>query len=233
MLGIVAAVYDYDWTEAGGQFALAMARTPVPTQVRGWYALFYLLPTGRLHEALKEGAQALREDPLNIPCYSTMAFCLQADNRFDEAEIEFRKGLELVSNHAGFYSGLGLNYALRGMYPEALACAEKSYSLAPYYMAAIGLLAGLLVRTVDKKRAGELLQKLGYGEAYGVPNAFVAYHLLCGEVEKAVDWVEKAIEQRQPSIAMFTVHPMMKVLQSSSRWPALMKRLNLPEVPAL
>ena len=42
MLGIVAAVFDYDWKEAERRFGLAMARDPVSPQVRYWYGGFYL-----------------------------------------------------------------------------------------------------------------------------------------------------------------------------------------------
>jgi hypothetical protein len=47
MLGLVAALYDYDWEEAGHRFALAMAAESVPSEVRRFYALYYLLPVGR------------------------------------------------------------------------------------------------------------------------------------------------------------------------------------------
>jgi hypothetical protein len=37
MLGLVAAIYDYDWEEAGHRFEQAMARDPVPSRVRRLY----------------------------------------------------------------------------------------------------------------------------------------------------------------------------------------------------
>ena len=48
MLGLVAALYDYDWQEAARRFELAMAGDPVPSQVRRHYALYYLLPDGQI-----------------------------------------------------------------------------------------------------------------------------------------------------------------------------------------
>ena len=53
-LGLVAGLYDYDWQEAARRFELAMAGDPVPSQVRRYYALYYLLPVGRAEEAVEE-----------------------------------------------------------------------------------------------------------------------------------------------------------------------------------
>jgi hypothetical protein len=54
------------------------------------------------------------------------------------------------------------------------------------------------------------------------------FHLLCGEVERAADWSEKATEQRDPLMMLFLRQPIAKALRSSARWPALAKMMNLP-----
>jgi hypothetical protein len=81
----------------------------------------------------------------------------------------------------------------------------------------------------DTGRAEALLAKLRPGEAYGAPRAFAVFHILCGAVEKAADWTEKAIEQRDPLMMLFLRYPIAKALRSSARWPALAKMMNLPE----
>jgi Tfp pilus assembly protein PilF len=43
VLGNLAAAYDYDWEEARRHFGLAMAREPVPPDVRCNYGYWYLL----------------------------------------------------------------------------------------------------------------------------------------------------------------------------------------------
>src|SRR5580693_6109070 len=43
MLAVVAAFLEYDWKEAARRFGLAMARDPVPVNVRFQYALGYLI----------------------------------------------------------------------------------------------------------------------------------------------------------------------------------------------
>src|SRR6185295_18151781 len=65
MLGVVAAVYDYDWTGAATCFRRAMTRDPIPSLTRFNYGLHYLLPLGRAAEAIEQLELGLRDDPLN------------------------------------------------------------------------------------------------------------------------------------------------------------------------
>src|SRR5438067_462521 len=62
LLGAVAAIYDYDWVEADRLFRLATRGDSVPPIVR-FTSMLYLLPVGRLQEAVAEYARALDEDP--------------------------------------------------------------------------------------------------------------------------------------------------------------------------
>jgi serine/threonine-protein kinase len=60
MLGVVAGLYDYNWQEAKIKFRHARARVPVSPTVRWLHAMAYLLPTGRLGEAIQEIEDALQ-----------------------------------------------------------------------------------------------------------------------------------------------------------------------------
>ena len=169
MLGCVAGLYDHEWQEAERRFRLAMGRDPVPPSVRTQYALYYLLPIGRAVEAVQEVERALQEDPLNLVARITLAVCLAGAGRYEESADECRKILELNPSAALVYSVLSLTQAAQGKPDEALALAEKSYALAPSVPLVIGLLAGLLKRTGDTRRAEELIQKLEPGDAFGAP----------------------------------------------------------------
>ena len=68
LLGILAALVDYDWKEAEQQFRLAKATEPVPPQVRRIYAAFYLTSLGHHEEALLELDKLIAQDPLDPHC---------------------------------------------------------------------------------------------------------------------------------------------------------------------
>jgi tetratricopeptide (TPR) repeat protein len=66
ILGVVAAIYDYDWKEAERLFNLAMSHDPIPPRVRQWYGFFYLLPIGQMAKSIEQQEQGLKGDPLNV-----------------------------------------------------------------------------------------------------------------------------------------------------------------------
>jgi len=229
MLGVVAGFYDLDWKEAERRFRLALARDPVPAYVREPYGFFYLLASGRPQAAVEELERALKQDPLALLVRFRLAFCLLVAGREAEAEAELRQVLEFEEYFSPALFNMVIIHALRGELAEALACAEKAHATAPQVQIATGLLAGVLVLSGDTPRTEAFLEKLRPGRAYGAPRALAMFHLLCGEVEKAADWTEKAIEQRDALMMLFLRHPLGKALRSSARWPALAKMMNLPE----
>ena len=230
ILGAVAALFDYDWKEAQRRYDLAMARDPVPPQVRVWYGYMYLARISRWREAAEQQRRAIREDPLNVSFRVTLALSLQAGGEYVDAATELHQVLDLDQSFFPACVHLSANYEARGMHADAVACAERAYALAPWFNAAIGVLGGLLARAGDRSRAESLAETLRPGHAYGAPRAIAMFHLLCSEIDASADWIEKALEQRDVNV-METImtFPFAKALRSSSRWPALARMMNLPE----
>jgi serine/threonine-protein kinase len=228
MLGLVAAVYEYQWQEAAGRFARAMASNPVPSQVRRYYALHYLLPLARATEAADECARSLREDPLDLPGRVRYAQCLDAAGRTAEAFAELRHVLELDESLWFTHFILG-HYELRErQMSAALAHAERAFALAPWNPSARGLRAAAHAVIGDSERAAQLMEPLRSTPVYGAPLAFATFHLYCSEIDACADWVEKGIAERHPAIFFF-LRSHAQALLASDRWPGLARLLNLPE----
>lgn len=224
VLGAVAAFYDYDRTEAGRRFRLAMACEPVPPDVRRLYASYYLLLVGRPGDAAEELHRLTREDPLNLWLRILLAGCLQAAGRDDDAVRQYHQLFELDESYWFAYGALSALHASHGRLTEALACAEKAYALAPRSPLAIAWLAGVVRRTGDVSRAEGLLEKLDPGHVF----FFALFYLLSGDIDNAADSVEKAIEQRNPNIVLVLNLAISRPLRASPRWPALARLMNLP-----
>jgi len=226
LLGDVAMNYDYDWGEAERRYQLALAREPVPVLVRASYAR-YLHYTGRTGEALDQMAVALRQDPLQPILRLTLAGFLTAAGRLDDASAEMRAVLELDERVALAHLGEGMQCAIRGRLADALVSAERAYALEPRATRAVGLLAGVLTRLGEKTRAEELLRTLRSMPTYSAAG-YVVFYLVCGEIDRAIDWVIKVVEERDPSANMFILNN-RRIWRTSSRWPVLARMLNLPE----
>jgi len=145
-----------------------------------------------------------------------------------EAEQQLRQVLNIDQNSYVAWFFLGHVLLARGQPNDALACFEKAHSLNQSTRTS-GTLAGALALTGDTARVQELLDKLGPATTNGVPTAWALFQLLQGEVDQAADWFEKAIDQKEVNAGYWTRTGIGAALRSSPRWPALAKRMNLPE----
>jgi serine/threonine-protein kinase len=230
LLGTVAATYDYDWKEAEREFLMATTAVQTAPEYGLTYASFFLLPSGRIREAIATLEKAVESDPLNAPVRSSFAACLMSAELYDRAIEEARKGLELDDNLWIPYQALVVSYLMKNMVAEALAAAERAYERAPWNPRIIGLLAGSLARADERGRAEALVGQLSKAKGGLVaPSGMVLYHLICGEVDAAADWFEKAIDQRDPMMVPWLRLPLAKPLRESPRWPKIAAMMNLPD----
>lgn len=228
MLGMVAALYDYDWPEAERRLLLAMKTEPIPSQVRRYYALYYLLPVGRYDEAAQQCARALEEDPLDVMGRLRYAQCLRAAGRIAEAQREQRRALELDEGLWFSHFLIGLDHLIDGEDDEALRHIERAHALAPWSPSAAGLRAAILMITGDRQRSTGILEQMEADRTFPAALGLAIYHLLCSDVDTCADWTERAIADRHPAIFYFLTHA--SALRRSHRWPALAKQLQLSGV---
>jgi len=227
MLGMVAACLEYDWKEADSRFRLAMARDPVPINVRLYYSL-YLLLIGRPSEAVQQTELGLQKDPLNLSLRNNRAAFLAAAGHDDEAAVGLREVLEFNPSMVLAQLALAGLHASRGEFDQAIPLCEKACGPAPL-PSAIGWLAGLLQRTGDTRRAEELLRRLRPGDGFGAPRGLAAYYWLLRDFDAEADWIEKAIDQHDPYGVIYLRLWYGRELRSTPRWAGLMRKLNLPE----
>lgn len=224
ILGVCAGGFGHDWIGAEREWRLAMLREPVSRDVRLWYGNHYLLPIGRLAEAVETMASALPEDPLNLMYRHHYARGLRHLGRLDEAAAELRSVLELDPGFPMALETLGAVCAQQGNSDEALALTERAQVLTPWSYTIRGQLAALRDRAGDRERADALLETLGTGEAYGASTGLAIFHAMTGNAEQAAEWAARGIAQRfQPLV--YVVAPL---LRSQRQWPALARLLNLP-----
>ena len=226
LLGVCAGTYDYDWDEAERHWRLSMARHPVSRDIRLWYGNHYLLPLGLPVEAVAAMAQAVQEDPLNLLYRHHFAVGLRHAGRLEDAEAELRKVLEINESFPLAVGTLGAICAQQGRFEEALTLTEKAHGLTPWANPLIGQLAALLVRAGDRSRADALIEQLqsDNAHAYGAPTGLAVFHALCGNLDRAAEWAQRAIEERYPPLVAI----LGPLLRSSPRWPALATLMNLP-----
>jgi serine/threonine-protein kinase len=227
LLGIIATTYDYDWKEAERLFDLARAHTPIALRTRGAYSNF-LVCVGRGEEAIEVIRPAVSEDPLRQDLNVGLILALLSTQQYAAAASHARRFLEFDERAGVIWFYLSDSLLLQGDLTEATAAAERAFALMPWNLVARARHGGLLARCGDEGAAKRLLETLGDGHAYGAPVAFTAYFHARQDHNQAADWAAKAIDQRWPWIVLFLRAVFATDLRRSSRWPELMKMVNLP-----
>lgn len=223
LLGVCDGI-DYDWRAAESRWRLGMAREPVSRDVRFWHGNHYLLPIGRVAEAVEAMTWGLELDPLNLLYRHHLALGLRHAGRLEDAEVELRKILDLDENFSLALDTLGAVCAQQGRFEEALTLTDRAWALAPSTSPTTGQLAALLVRAGDTSRAEALIETLQRGEVCGASSGLAVFHAMGGEFDRAAEYAEHAIEERYPLL----IRVLRPLMQSSPRWPALAKMMNLP-----
>jgi serine/threonine-protein kinase len=225
-LGLLAATNDFNWKESERQFTIAAADDSASPHCHFVYALC-LLGSGRLKESVDESERAVQGDPLHLTIRTFMALALGGGRRYAEAEEHFRQVLNLDPNFFWALEYLAELHAARGKYSEALALAEKAFSVAPWYAPIVGVYAGLLVHSGREAQGKETVQRLGTGEAYGASMGLALFHLCCGQVDRSAECFEKAIEERDALVACILRGAITEPLRASPRWAKLAALMNL------
>jgi TolB-like protein len=224
LLGVCAGNFGHDWIGAEREWRLAMSSEPISRDVRLWYGNHYLLPIGRLEEAVEIMATAVEEDPLNLLYRHHYARGLRHLGRLDEAAAELRGVLDVDPDLPVALETLGALCAQLGDVEEALALTERAHVMKPWSFTLVGQLAALRHRAGDRTRADALLERLGTGEAYGASTGLAIFHAMTGNADQAAEWAARGIAQR--FLPLFYV--IAPLLRSQRQWPALARLLNLP-----
>jgi TolB-like protein/predicted Ser/Thr protein kinase len=223
-LGALAATYDYDWAEADRRFRIA---TGLDARLRHWNAYFHLRFV-RPDEAVTEHQTVLIEDPLSRIGRAGYVISLISAGRMTEARDESRRLLDTAPDFAGTYTLLAFDLVNASL-QEALDFAERGYERAPWSPGTTGLLAGLLQRSGDEARSAALMEPYRDPGIYGHPVDHALFHLASGDVDAAVPWVDRTLEQHHPFGMMILIGgPYGHALRASKGWPVLAARVNLP-----
>ena len=183
---------------------------------------------GRHDEAFSEIKRAQELDPLSPLLLAIGGEVCNFARRYDEVIEQCRRALELDSNFTPAHSQLARAYVGKGMYKEAEESARRpgedpriSLLLANIYAAAGSRAEAFGILAARQNSRGRELK----------PTAVAGVYAWLGENNLALDWLEKAYDQRDPNLVFLNVAPNMDPLRSSPRFQSLVRRVNLPATP--
>lgn len=228
-LGLINANYLWDWPKAEGHFQRALALDPNCSPARLWYAEF-LGEMGRIDDALATLEWARTHDPLSRSIRATRAFVLWLDRRYDEAIAEVEQVLEIDPTYTMALIRLGVAYAGKGLYPDAVRAFRAAEAASPELLDCIALQGYAHARAGSRREALKQQNKLRRlaRRRYVPAFLFSGVYLGLGEHDEAVRYMEQEYDARGRYLLMIKHGPQFDTLRSQPRFQALVGRMNFP-----
>jgi eukaryotic-like serine/threonine-protein kinase len=225
VLATMAANYDHDWKTAEAHFREAMAAEPVPPMVRYCYALYCLLPLGRVAEAIEQNRLALETDPISIVLhYGMFVSMFFAKGRKESVEYA-RRALEIDANFHPMWYVIGVFHLSAGFAQEAIDSFQRALELVPWYTPVQWCLAAACYQAGDRDHSQELAGKLArsHGDSMGA----ALYYATVVEADAMFEALDGAYAQRSSMLPYIHHLSFFVPYRADPRFENLLRRMNL------
>jgi serine/threonine protein kinase/Tfp pilus assembly protein PilF len=219
---------DFDWEGCEREFRRARELGPEPAFVLWAYSSFYLSPMGRIDEAIATCRKALELDPLSPLLQWWLAYGYFCARQHDRTINQCRNLLELYPNYWHAYILTGVSNMAKNRIDEAIQAFETAVQHGgrdTTALAYLGLARGFLRRFSEATAILDELNVLAR-EKYVPPTNFAWVYFGLGEGEKAFDWLEKALEEKD-GMVMNVLRASHPSIHSHPRYHALLRKMNL------
>jgi serine/threonine-protein kinase len=226
-LGNVKLLFDWDFPGAEREFMRAIEFNPNNVDARNYYTV-YLVAMGRFNEAIAQSKRNKELDPLTLVRSLNLGWIYFNARRYDESIIELKKTLELDPDFHFTHAELGWNYAFKGMFKEAIAASEKALSLSPspadlLVLSSVGYVYGISGKPDEARKILNQLVERKYVDSYYVAGIYAALR----EKDRAFEWLNKAYDERSPSMIALKIEPFFDNLRNDPRYTELLRKTGL------
>ena len=221
-------IYDWDWDGAAQEFRRALELDPKYATAHQWHA-FSLASRGRLDEALLEGHVAQELDPASVSIRRTLGWLYFYARRYEQAGYHLSRAIEMNPDAEETYRVFGLSLAMQGDLVEAERVLREAITLRGAGAYAIATLGYVLALCGDREGAIRQLRDLEQRALTGYvsPVAFATVLIGLGDIEGALNWTERAYEERRGWVAYARINPILDPLRESPRFQALLDKLGV------
>lgn len=220
-LGRIQASYDLDLTAAAASYSKALDFAPGSTVVADGASILEL-KLGNVERAMDLSRSVLDRDPLSGAIWHNLGYIAHAAGRLDEAVSAFRKAIELSSSRLVTYAMLSTVLLDQGHIDEAKSTAATEPD--EFWRAWAFAIIHARGDEPDPDKSAEKLEA-GYmpGDAFQLAEVCAAR----GNADKAFEWLDKALNERDPGIthAMASTH--LRLIHGDPRWVGLSGKLGL------
>ena len=226
VLALLKFTHDFDWAGAEAEFKLALQLNPGAADIYDHYG-WLCGAQERWDEALALGKRAQELDPL-VHRVDVATTLLRA-GRYQEALEAALRCVEFEPDFPRGRSTLGWAYLKSGMPEQGLAELEQAAALAPdvtMYRAQLGQAYAMTGKTANAQEVLRQLEQLSQ-ERYVSPYHMAYVYTGLGEADRAMDFLERAFEERAGYVHGIKGSFLFTTLHSHPRFQALLRKMNL------
>jgi len=178
---------------------------------------------GRLDQSLTLAEYATVRDPVSVEGRENLANAYFLAGRLDEAIKEFHTALTLSPQSDVLREELGEALLFKGDAKAALI----EFLQEPIEVFRLGGLSMAYHALGRKEESDAALDELINKGESTMPYSIAYILAFRGEVDRAFEWLEKAVKYRDTSLGLIAAHQMLHALHSDPRWLPLLRRLGM------
>jgi tetratricopeptide (TPR) repeat protein len=226
-----AAVSHYlDWDHAAAevQFRDSIARAPEVAVTHSWLSELFL-DLRRFDDAAACARKAQEASPRWLEPIVVAGNVHAFSGHLDLAIAQYERALAIEPTFGLANHFLGRAFLAKGDHVRAIQQLRKSNELLGEVPFSIGDLGYALAVSGSRSEAESLLTEIMGKRSRGFYPALpiAQIHLGLGRHEEALDWIERAADERHVGYYMPSVDPIYDPIRSHPRFRALLRRMNL------
>ena len=222
--------FERNWSNAEKEFQRGIELNPNQSdahQLLGYY--WEVMKQFDKAEAELRNAQKIA--PLMGLMNADVATLPYYQHRYDEAATLYLKTRDLDPDFIPVPFLPGQIYERQGMYQQAINECRKALASSPDNPSILSVLGYAYARAGQRDEAQAILNKFQEMRKQRYVSPFVIA-LLCVGLDKkdeAIEWLNKAFEERDPQLIWVDLDPELEVLHSDPRYRDLMQRMGIPQ----
>ena len=231
-LAFVLSAFDWDWSGAEREFKRAIELNTNYATAHQWFAMGLLVNLGRISEAIKEINKALEFDPLSL-IVNTAAGNIYLCAGYEDMAAEYAEKIMDMDPTFGFAHFILADVnKRRGKYDEAVEAILKASTFT-------GFLSQQEVSTLREAYAssgwaGHLRRWLDIMQSKAEQGQVIYYEIASvyarlGDIEKAIEYLEKAYEERDYGLNSLLTNEDLAKLRSNPGFIELIKKMGFPQ----
>jgi tetratricopeptide (TPR) repeat protein len=178
---------------------------------------------GRFDAAISVFRQVLSRNPLDTVALQALGWVQSAAGRMEESAAAYRQLLMLNPAYHGGSASLALTLVAMGHHLQGLDAAERESDEGSKLFALPIVFWALGRRAESDAALRKLEDEFASAGAYQIAENY-AYR---GEVDAAFEWLDRAYRERDASMPLVKVDPLLRNLHNDSRHEALLVKLRL------